>query len=183
MILWARFGFLIGLASLFCIGIKVALQATAIYASWRWGLCGLLLGGGGLLWVSWLLGRRHSAIDEEAQAPAERERLLGSKGYWGLAFTLFGVIVALLPPLGAREAPAPEPPPAAQLPAAPAVAREFPSVRLQGLIYRTNNPEVLIDGTVYRFGDAVGDARIVAIDAQSVTLELDGQQKRIELPH
>jgi HD-like signal output (HDOD) protein/ActR/RegA family two-component response regulator len=64
----------------------------------------------------------------------------------------------------------------AVIPAIPA-----PELRLQGIFYRRSNASALINGkTVFR-GDSIAGGRVVAIDPQSVTVELAGEQKLLRL--
>jgi hypothetical protein len=56
-----------------------------------------------------------------------------------------------------------------------------PELKLQGIFYRRSNASALINGkTVFR-GDAVAGGRVVAIEPQSVTVELAGEQKILRL--
>lgn len=66
-------------------------------------------------------------------------------------------------------------------PVAATVKVEFPNLKLQGIYYRLNNPSVLINGRTLFVGDRIEGARVVKIERQSVTLEVNGQQKVLEL--
>ena len=56
-----------------------------------------------------------------------------------------------------------------------------PELKLQGIFYRRSNASALINGkTVFR-GDAIAGGRVVAIEPQSVTVELAGEQKILRL--
>ena len=58
---------------------------------------------------------------------------------------------------------------------------EFPPMRLQGIVLRESQSSVMINGKIYFVGDAIGSVRVMAIDAQSVTLELAGQTNVLTL--
>ena len=68
----------------------------------------------------------------------------------------------------------PSPPPNAPV--------KFPSMRLQGVVLRGSQSSVMIDGKIYFLGDYIRDIRVVAIDAESATLELSGQTNILVLP-
>jgi len=53
----------------------------------------------------------------------------------------------------------------------------FPTLRLQGLIYRQPNPSALINGRTFFMGDYVGDAKVILIDTERVVLEQEGYYK------
>ncbi|MBI3414584.1 MAG: general secretion pathway protein GspB [Verrucomicrobia bacterium] len=85
--------------------------------------------------------------------------------------------------------PAVTPAVASENPVAPPVAATttpetraaFPTLKLQGIYYRLNNPSVLINGRTLFIGDRIEGARIVKIERQNVTVEFSGQTKVIEL--
>ena len=53
--------------------------------------------------------------------------------------------------------------------------------RLQGILYRKSKPSALINGQTVFVGDNISGGRVVAIDSQSATLEISGQQKVLKL--
>ena len=56
-----------------------------------------------------------------------------------------------------------------------------PELNLQGIFYRRSGASALINGkTVFR-GDAIAGGRVVAIEPQSVTVDLAGEQKILRL--
>lgn len=57
----------------------------------------------------------------------------------------------------------------------------FPPLRLQGVIYRSANASAFINGRVLCVGDKVDEAVLAKIDRQSVTFELGGQSKIVQL--
>ena len=54
----------------------------------------------------------------------------------------------------------------------------FPSLKIQGIIWGSRRPQAVIDGDVYDVGDTVQGAKIVDIDRQGVTGEVQGQLVR-----
>jgi hypothetical protein len=48
-------------------------------------------------------------------------------------------------------------------------------VKLQGIAYRKEKPAALINGKTLFVGDHLGEAKIVAIDPSSATLEIEGE--------
>ena len=53
--------------------------------------------------------------------------------------------------------------------------------RLQGILYRKSKPSALINGQTVFVGDNISGGHVVAIDSQSATLEISGQQKVLKL--
>jgi hypothetical protein len=66
---------------------------------------------------------------------------------------------------------------------APAVVSKptFPTVKVQGIFYREDNPSALINGRTVYVGDRLEDMRVTKIEKNSVTLEWEGQSKVISL--
>jgi hypothetical protein len=57
-----------------------------------------------------------------------------------------------------------------------------PAVAVQGMVWGGPRPQALIDGELYEVGDAVQGARIVAIDRNGVTVELQGSTFHLTTP-
>ena len=62
-----------------------------------------------------------------------------------------------------------------------AAAAEAPLPRLQAIVKVDGRYRAVVDGQRLRVGDALGQARVVAIDARSVTLALRGRHERLLL--
>jgi hypothetical protein len=54
--------------------------------------------------------------------------------------------------------------------------------KLQGIFYRPSNPSAVVNTKTVFIGDVVNEAKVTAIDRQSVTLVLEGQTKVLTLP-
>jgi hypothetical protein len=54
-------------------------------------------------------------------------------------------------------------------------------LRIQGIFYRPNSPSAIINGQTVVVGDKVGSARVIAIERQSVTIEIAEQRKVLTL--
>jgi hypothetical protein len=72
--------------------------------------------------------------------------------------------------------------PSSPSPTATALAEELPrfaghSFKLQGIFYRPANPSAVINSKSVFVGDTISNAKVKAIDRQSVTLEYDGETK------
>ncbi len=65
--------------------------------------------------------------------------------------------------------------------AAPAPAPVFPSLRLQSVYYRSNNPLVMINGRMLAVNDQVQGVTVAAINPSSVTLVLSGRTNVLTL--
>jgi len=58
----------------------------------------------------------------------------------------------------------------------------FPAMKLQGIVYRPSNPSVVINNKTLFIGETIGEAKVVAIDRTSVTVECRGQTRVLTLP-
>ena len=54
-------------------------------------------------------------------------------------------------------------------------------LKVQGIFYTAKNPAAVINTKMVHVGDQVGDAKVIAIDKDSVTLESDGRKKVLTL--
>ena len=61
------------------------------------------------------------------------------------------------------------------------IAEEFPTVKLQGLIWDPKRPSVVINGKSLFVGEKVDRVKVTAIDEESVTLTWNGQQRVLTL--
>jgi hypothetical protein len=61
------------------------------------------------------------------------------------------------------------------------VAEEFPTLKLQGLIWDPQRPSVVINGKSLFVGEKVDRAKVTAIDQESVTVVWNGQQRVLTL--
>jgi hypothetical protein len=98
--------------------------------------------------------------------------------------------VSLQTSVAPATSPAPTPAPAAIQPAPAtntlvAVSEAAPPKpappKLQGIIYRADRPSAIINGKIVLVGDRVGEARVVAIDRESVTLAGGGETNVLNL--
>ncbi|HTD87262.1 MAG TPA: hypothetical protein VK850_11860 [Candidatus Binatia bacterium] len=105
-------------------------------------------------------------------------------GLWFLAKGLRMRDRAEPKPVAAR-APEPFPVPTrvvvVQVTNVPTPARE-PAYKLQGIYWRPSKPSAAVNGKVVYVGDRFKNARVIAIDQDSVTLKVDGQTNPLVLP-
>jgi hypothetical protein len=119
--------------------------------------------------------------------------------YWGTILTVFGIITIFIVPqyslnrVVARSVvqpalPATNPPPPAVISNPPPILTntvaktpEFPNVTIQGVIYRPPNTCVIIRGKPFFVGDFIEEAKIVEIERDSVTLQLNAQRKVLDI--
>ena len=130
---------------------------------------------------------------EETSQPSGLPMLLNLR-YWGAMMILFGIIIVFIVPykesvarpVAARTNATPKatPPPsitnapvavAIQPPSPPTSTNVFPSLKLQGVIFRQPDPSVLINGRTYFIGDRVEEAEVVAIQEDRATVSWNGQ--------
>lgn len=117
--------------------------------------------------------------------------------YWGTMLAIFAAIVfsANPPNLSALsflkiynfKLPAQPPAPGKKasekvvktvLPVAPI---QFPKMKLQGLTASSTRPSAIINAKTYFIGDRLGEAVVTVIERHSVTLELGGQTKVLNI--
>ncbi|MCL5098775.1 MAG: hypothetical protein M1608_14840 [Candidatus Omnitrophica bacterium] len=58
----------------------------------------------------------------------------------------------------------------------------FPALKLEGIAFRPTKSSAIINGQILYVGDAWHGVRVVAIDRQTVTVDLDGQRKVLTMP-
>lgn len=175
---------------MFFIAISEGLRDRAFYALHRWAICIVLFVMGVFLLA---VGRFVNAGIRESrrgdpEAPAG-PFLLVNLEYWGLMMTIFAVIVAIIIPTWRGEAVAREG--RSGQPKTNVVKKVetpltnppvvFPELKLQGLVFREGNPSALINGRTYFVGNSIGDAKLISVTESNVTLELQGQQRRLAL--
>jgi cytoskeletal protein RodZ len=73
-------------------------------------------------------------------------------------------------------------PPSTPAPPAPtSTPIGWDDLRLQGIFYRLNKPSAVLNGLTVFVGDQIGEARVRKIERMSVTVELQGQIKVLQL--
>jgi hypothetical protein len=64
----------------------------------------------------------------------------------------------------------------------PAMAAPETLYKLQGIFWRPSNPSAVINGKTVYIGNRVENARVTAIDQESVTITVNGEAKVLSLP-
>jgi hypothetical protein len=183
--IWTILGFSCGIVAIFCISVAETLVGRPVFEQFR-PHAAIALGAMGA--AAWLIGR--VLAFRRARNDGETHRfLLFDLRYWGPMLLVLGVITLFIRPLRKVDAPqeiaAPAPIPAPTVvakveppPAAPHPV-SFPSIRMQGVIFRETRPFAILDGNSYTIGDRVigSSVTVKAIDRSSVMLELEGQMK------
>lgn len=94
------------------------------------------------------------------------------------------------PTVAVAPAPTPTPEPTVTPAPQPVVAKTepvvppkptFPELKLQGIFYRLNNPTALISGKNVHVGELVQGVKVMAIERNSVTLEMKGERRVLSL--
>jgi hypothetical protein len=81
--------------------------------------------------------------------------------------------------LAAAPAPAPASNGSPSSAAAPALARPFPRLKLQGILFSEKRPQAMINDNVCSVGDEVDGARVVKIERRQVVVSWDGREKAL----
>ena len=64
---------------------------------------------------------------------------------------------------------------------APHKAGPVPAIKIQGIIFKSEHPVVMIDGESYRVGESVDDAVIQAITRESIVVQIGGEARTIHM--
>lgn len=155
----------------------------------------------------WVVGKRRAAqrakaADEqppsdEPDVVASKMAFLTSQQYWGTMLAIFAAIVFLANPpnlsalsflkISNFKLPTPAPAPGKKAPervvepVPPVAPIQFPKMKLQGLTAGGARPNAIINAKTYFIGDRLGEAVVTVIDRHSVTLELGGQTKVLNI--
>lgn len=54
-------------------------------------------------------------------------------------------------------------------------ATQLPPMRIQGLIWGGLHPQAIVNNTIYRVGDSIGQAKIISISRRGLTVDLQGK--------
>lgn len=199
-----RVGFAVGVVSLATIGGAMIVHRVALLQDNLVPFC-VIIGLAGL-WL-WVRGhQREMPVERQSEddlesADAEETRFQGPFDfirqplYWGMILCLIAPLLLVLGSY-ARPTPAPQAVPGptnkVRRPALPAPAppplvtntpkREFPALKLQGVVCRGSNSLASISGLVVGLGEEVAGARVVAIDPNRVLLEFEGELHELPLP-
>jgi MSHA biogenesis protein MshK len=87
--------------------------------------------------------------------------------------------VAEAPPAPRVAAPASAPAPQKQAAPTTLAKAVVPKLKLQGIFYRPNNPSAMVNGKTLFIGDSIDGAKVTAIEADSVTIEMDGESREL----
>jgi hypothetical protein len=136
-------------------------------------LLGCILLGVGL----WIAGAFKHVADDDEESPF---RFLGNLRYLAVMTLLVGLLFFVL-----TQSPPPPPAPAPVKAAAPPAPppREFPPLKLQGIVLQGGASQALIDNRLLSLGDMLeSGVQVVEISSNKVTVALDGQTMVLTLP-
>jgi len=179
-----RTGFSIAIFVILVIAEMIA--ATGIDIRQRQGaiICIALGLAGFLIWATSGFGKAKPAEPNTGQeGPAGQPTLehplapFKSRRFWGMILMLSAVTLTAA---SAYRYAQPKPKPAVPVPPrVPAVT--FPPLKLSGLVVHGTQSSALINGQVLLVGEYIGNVRLVAVDAEHATVELDGQTNVLSL--
>jgi hypothetical protein len=184
-----RTGFSIAIFVILVIAEMVA--STGVDIRQRQGaiICLALGLAGFLMWATSGVGKAKRAEPNTGQeGPAGQPALdnplapFKSRRYWGILIILLAVTLAVVSAYRYAEPKpiAPKPKVAVPVPP-PEPAVTFPPLKLEGLIVHGTQSSALINGQVLFIGEGIGNVRLVAVDAEHATVELDGQTNVLSL--
>lgn len=191
MNIWSLLGVSVGVIALFSIAVHEMCRTREFYDAYRWfvivgfGWLGVFLFIWGRIKITHQSRRRRARIESgeitAEEAEYETPFFFFSSAYWGVMLIVFGAILLMIAPdPGAvKSMPVLASEPAPSAPAPPPVT--FPELDLQGLVYQKVRASALINGKTYFEGDTVGDVLVKAIKPESVVVELNGEEKTLDL--
>jgi hypothetical protein len=185
MKIWARLGIIVAVLALFCFGAAHVFGRYPELHQHKKVIAGSFAGLGTLLW---LVSKAHGGnVDTAAKVNP-----IFTLGFCSVLLAMCGGVVSKITPIsqffagpgvGQRLAGISKGWPELFQRTAKARPRNDPKgpLRIQGIFYRENSPAAIINGQTVVVGDRVGTARVVAIERQSVTLEIAEQRKVLNL--
>jgi hypothetical protein len=191
MNIWSLLGVSVGVIALFSIAVHEMCRTREFYEAYRWfvivgfGWLGVFLFIWGRIKITTQARRRRARIESgeitAEEAEYEMPFFFLSSAYWGVMLIVFGAVLLMIAPdpgaVKTVSVLASEPVPAA--PAPPPVS--FPELNLQGLVYQKVRASALINGKTYFEGDTIGDVLVKAIHPKNVVVELNGEEKTLDL--
>jgi len=131
---------------------------------------------GFLIWATSGFGTAKRAAPRTGQQVPAGEPVLEDplspfrcRRYWGVMIMLSAIMLAAI---SAFRYVRPESKPIASM---PEQAATFPPLKLQGVIVHGAKSSALINGQVLFVGDYIGSVRLVAVNTEHATVELNGQ--------
>jgi hypothetical protein len=177
MNIWMRLGLFFVCLAIFAFAAVEAFARFPDLYTHKKVIAASLAGGGVLLWII-------ARLKSNGEDTYQKSDPIFSLQFCGSIFAAFGGIVANVTPISHFVA-SPQSvlhlQGSIQLPnffrfeskAAKARSkRNDGSLTVQGIFYKTNDPSAIVNGKTVFVGDTVGAARVVAIERQSVTVEL-----------
>ncbi|HHY84159.1 MAG TPA: general secretion pathway protein GspB [Verrucomicrobia bacterium] len=179
---WRVFwGFFVAFLALFVIAGAAILHFIGLPGSKVAYVCsGIVTSGLVLVLIGYIGSRtRRDASDHPL-------RFLKRLDFWGALVVIAAVPACLLartpepevrpvppPPVVQKSEPPPPPPPAPPL--------EFPTLRVRGLVCNGDRSSAVINGRTVQVGEVIEGVTLVAVEEDSITVELQGQRKTITL--
>jgi hypothetical protein len=112
-------------------------------------------------------------------APAVERTTLGTPAQAGAIPPSSIAAAAHAKPAAAPAAVAKSAPPPALAPNA--VAPTFPPIRIQAIYFRLSGPSAMVNGQTVFVGSEVSGAKVVKIERQSITFEMEGLRKTFDM--
>jgi len=188
--IWTILGVSVAIVAVFCVTVAELLVGHRLFEQYRGYIALTLAISGVAAWfVGRFLGKRRQAKESDED---KKIFVLFDLRYWGPMFLTLGVITlfiqtikltkdsaAALPPAPKKTEPPKQvevvakPPP----PIAPGGPVSFPTLKVQGIIFRDNHSSVILNGRSYEEGDLVGDVTVKEITREAVKLEKSGEVK------
>lgn len=189
--IWTMIGLSVAIVALFCVGMAELALGRPFFEEHRIHLALGLAGLGGGIWLtSVILAKRRQENGTEDDA---KSFLLFELRYWGPMLILLGAITFFIHTIAHRmeaiiaarvngmkktaDVEVPPPPPSSKT----NTPVTFPTLKVQGLIFRQDRPVVIFNGRPYGVGERMGDVTVKAITRESVTVEKSNEIRVISL--
>jgi hypothetical protein len=211
MNIWSRLGISVAMVAMFCIIMLEAFQNKRYYDVYKWYICGGFLALGVVLFfigTSINRGRRAryqqlKNSERDADQPAQEDEeedgvdpsqpfLLVNLAYWGVMLVAFGIIIVFIVPTYKKGEPVKAREPvktnapvvvtnAVVVTNQPPVLKP-PTIKLQGIVLRSPNSSVLINGHTFFVGDSFEDATLIEINPRNAVFDWNGKHITVAAP-
>ena len=186
---WTRLLLLLVILAIFCFVASETFKVHPELYPYKKVIAGSLAGAGTLLW---LIGKVHRSSEESGDTTKKGGSVFTLR-FSGSLLAAFGAVVSnivvvsdlIASPQNVLRVVA-----AQHMPHFPSFVSRNPDrqrknqkgqLKVQGIFYRERDPSAIINGQTVSVGDHVGSAKVIAIERQSVTVEIAQERKVLSL--
>ena len=186
MNIWTRLVLVLAIIAIFCFVATEVFKAHPELYPHKKIIAGSLAGAGTLLW---LIGKVHGSSAESGDTTRKGGGVFTLR-FSGSVLAACGAVVSNIvlvlqliasPQAVLRVAAAQHLPHFVRKTEGSESERTKGQLKVQGIFYRARDPSAIINGQTVTVGDHIGTAKVVAIERQSVTVEIAQERKVLSL--